>query len=224
VAGVSKIWLGPAQGKIAVNDSDFEELLASGYESRGVEFKPAGPRTDKFLFAKVTRAALGMSNRRDGGTIIIGIESVNNTPKPTGLVVSDLSTWSYDDVATNFAAYADPSLTFDFEIISYRGSQYVVLRIHEFEDIPVLCKKDFNKNSDMVLRKGACYVRSRHKPETSEIPTQEDMRDLLDLATDKGVRKFMSRATRAGLLHFASSEPSTQSDEDLYKKELGDLA
>lgn len=206
-----------------MNDSEFEELLALGYESRGVEYKPAGPRTDRFLFAKITRAALGMANRQDGGTIIIGIESVNNTTRPIGLSSGDLSTWSYDDVAASFAAYTDPSIAFNLEALSYKESQYVVLRIQEFEDIPVLCKQDYNKNSEVVLRKGACYVRSRHKPETSEIPTQEDMRDLLNLATDKGVRKFVSRAARAGLLHFASGESTTQSDEDLYKKELGDL-
>jgi len=206
-----------------MKESEFEEILTPGYETRGVEFKPPGPRTDKSLFAKVTRAALGMANRRDGGTIVIGVRSVGNNLTPVGLADADLSTWSYDDVSTGFAAYADPSIAFDLEKVPYKTSQYVVLRMHEFEDIPVLCKKDYNNNDEVVLRKGACYVRSRHKPETSEIPTQEDMRDLLDLATDKSVRKFISRSTRTGLLPFASSEPTTQLDEELYKKELGDL-
>lgn len=206
-----------------MNEPEFEELLLPGYETRGVEFKPPGPRSSKLLFVKVTRAALGMTNRRDGGTIVIGIESLNNTLKSVGLTDNDLLTWSYDDVATGFAAYADPSIAFDLGKVSYKEAHYVVLRIQEFEDIPVLCKKDYNNNGEVILRKGACYVRSRHKPETSEIPTQEDMRDLLDLATDKGVRKFMARANRAGVLHFGLTNPATQPDDELYKKELGDL-
>jgi len=161
-----------------------------------------------------------MANRQDGGTIIIGVQSVNNTPNPMGLAENDLPTWSYDDVATGFAEYADPSITFDLQEVSCESARYIVLRIHEFEDIPVLCKKDYNNSSEVILRRGACYVRSRHKPETSEIPTQEDMRDLLELATDKGVRKFISRATRTGLLPVGPSTQATQSDEQLYKKEL----
>jgi predicted HTH transcriptional regulator len=207
-----------------MKETEFKELLAPGYETRGVEFKPPGPRTSKLLFAKVARAALGMANRQDGGRIIIGIQSVNNAPKPVGLNENDLVTWSYDDVATGFAEYADPSITFDLQEVSCENARYVVLRIHEFEDIPVLCKKDYNATTEMVLRKGACYVRSRHKPETSEIPTQEDMRDLLDLATDKSVRKFVSRAIRTGLLHLGPGTPSSQSDEDLYNEELGNFA
>lgn len=206
-----------------MKESDLKELLAPGYETRGVEFKPPGPRTSKPLFAKVTRAALGMANRRDGGTIIMGIQSINNIPTPVGLTDSDLRTWSYDDVATGFAVYADPSVTFDLQEISCENAKYIVLKIHEFEDIPVLCKQDYNNNTEVVLRKGACYVRSRHKPETSEIPTQEDMRDLLDLATDKGVRKFMARASRAEILHFGLTSPATETDEELYRKELGEL-
>ena len=208
---------------MSMKETEFKELLAPGYETRGVEFKPPGPRTSKPLFAKVTRAALGMANRQDGGTIIIGIQSIDNTPNPVGLTEGDLLTWSYDNVATGFADYADPSITFDLQDVSCENARYIVLRIHEFEDIPVLCKKDYNNNAEVVLRKGACYVRSRHKPETSEIPTQEDMRDLLALATDKSVRKFISRAIRTGILYLGPNTPSTQSDEDLYKIELGNF-
>lgn len=214
---------GLTPSELIMNETEFEELLAPGHETRGVEFKPPGPRTDKLLFAKITRAALGMANRRDGGTIVIGIESVLNAPNPVGLNNDDLLTWSYDDVATSFAAYAEPSISFELERVSYKSLQHVALKIHEFEEIPVLCKRDYNNRTEVVLRKGACYVRSRHKPETSEISTQEDMRDLLDLATDKGVRKFMGRASRAGALHFGLTQPSTQSDEELYRKELSDL-
>jgi hypothetical protein len=42
-------------------------------------------------------------------------------------------------------------------------------------------------------------VRRRGRIETSEIPTHVEMRDLRDLATEKGIRRFLSQVHRAGL-------------------------
>jgi hypothetical protein len=57
-----------------VTEEDFAKLLARGYESRGVEFKGPGIRTEKLFLARVVRAILGMANSRDGGTsrLILG--------------------------------------------------------------------------------------------------------------------------------------------------------
>ena len=71
----------------------------------------------------------------------------------------------------------------------------MVIQVEEFADVPVLCKRDYPD----VLRAGACYVRPRRKPETTDIPTYADMRDLLDLAIEKGVRRLLAQAQRAGL-------------------------
>ncbi|GAI24923.1 unnamed protein product, partial [marine sediment metagenome] len=117
-----------------------------------------------------------------------------------------------------------PSISFDLEVQEYDGKNYVVLEIHVFEQLPILCKKDYPE----VLRRGACYVRSRRKPETTEIPTQEDMRDLLDLAIEKGLRKYVTLAYRAGvglvpIPTVTAPLPATTIDQELYDKELGDL-
>jgi len=59
-------------------------------------------------------------------------------------------------------------------------------------------KKKGDKN-DVVLREGACYVRRRGRIETSELPTHVEMRDLLELATEKGIRRFLKQVHKAGL-------------------------
>ena len=74
-----------------------------------------------------------------------------------------------------------------------------------------------------ILRRGACYVRSRHKPETSEIPSEEEMRELLELAIDKGVRKFVTRAQKAGLFPTDPSTPARPSDETLFEKQIEEM-
>jgi hypothetical protein len=66
-------------------------------------------------------------------------------------------------------------------------------------------------------------VRARHKPETSEIPSEEEMRELLELAIDKGVRKFVTRAQKAGLFPGIPGKPAPPSDEALFEKQIEEM-
>lgn len=201
-----------------MTDQEFAQLLALGHETRGVEFKGPGSLADRQLSAQVVKAVLGMCNRRDGGRVIVGVGDIGGVLNPMGLSATDLSTWRYDDVADRFAAYADPSVSFELEIKEYNSNQFVVIGVEEFADIPVLCKRDYQG----VLRSGACYVRSRRKPETSEIPTQADMRDLLDLATEKRLREQLALWERIGLRVVPTATPSP-TDQELLDQQLGDL-
>lgn len=193
-----------------------EELAAIGHEMRGVECKPSGPRNDKLLQIKVIKAMLGMANRRDGGYIVIGIQDTGTSLIPSGLSQQDLITWKYDDLANSAAEYADPSISFELVSHEIHGKNFVLVTVKEFDDIPIICKKDYQSD----LRKGGCYVRSRRKPETTEIPTQEDMRDLLDLATEKRLRRFVAQAKSAGL---DTTTGYQASDKDLFDRELADF-
>jgi predicted HTH transcriptional regulator len=201
-----------------MTDQEFSEIFARGHEATGVEFKGPGPLSDRRLSAQVVRAVLGMANKRDGGLVIIGVGDAGGVLNPVGLNDQDLATWRYDDVADRLATYADPSVSFDLEVKEYNGNRYVVLHVEEFADIPVLCKRDYQG----VLRDGACYVRSHRKPETSEIPTQADMRDLLDLATEKSLQKWITQAVRAGIIAFPTVIPPP-TDQELLDQQLGDL-
>lgn len=206
-------------------DQEFAETLARGYETQGIEFKGSRPRTDKLFFAKVARAVMGMANRRDGGRVIIGIDDEGAPPTAVGLCPEDLETWRYDDVAAALSEYADPNVSFDLECLHYQGNAFVILHVHQFSDVPILCSKDYpspTPGKPPICRRGACYVRSTQKPETSEIPSQEEMRELLDLATDIGVRKFISRLHRVGLADRVV-EVLSESDADRFDKQLGDL-
>ncbi len=206
-----------------LTDEQFAELVTLRYEPRGLEFKGARRRTDRLFFARVTRAALGMANLRDGGRIIIGVDEQEGVLNPAGLSAGDLATWRYDDVAAGFAAYADPALDFDLHVHEYQGRRFVVLEIHEFDELPVLCKLTYQEpppSHQVILRDGACYVRSRRKPETSEIPTQAEMRELLDLAIEKGVRRFIARARAVGLELPGRPAPS---DQDQFDQQLQEV-
>lgn len=206
-----------------MTDEEFAAILALDYELPGVEFKGSGIASDRHLFARVAKAVLGMANRRDGGRVIIGVDCNRNVVDRIGLTEPELGTWNYDDIADKLAEYADPSISFDLQHKECDGKHYAILEIKEFEQVPVLCKRDYPD----VLRKGACYLRSRRKPETTEIPTHEDMRDLLSLAVEKGLRDYVSLAYRAGigLAPIAGISPRfpAPSTQQLYENQLGDL-
>ena len=187
-----------------LTDLEFAQFIALEHEQSGVEFKGPGSLSNNRFVAQVVKAVLGMANRRDGGTVIIGVEESEGRLKPVGLTDEELDSWSYDAVADRIARYADPSVRIDLEVKEYQGNRYVVILVAEFDDIPVLCKRAFNG----VLRNGACYVRTRRKPETSEIPSQAEMRDLLDLATVKWVRLRVDWMQQAGIVPFGVSNPS----------------
>lgn len=201
-----------------MTDEEFAQVMSLSRELRGTEFKGPGASSNSRLLAQVVKAVLGMANRRDGGRVIIGVADSEGVLNPVGLRDADLDTWKYDVVADRIAVYADPNVTFDLEVREYNGGRYVVLQVEEFTDVPVLCKRAYQP----VLRAGACYVRTRRKPETTEVPTQADMRDLLDLAIEKGVRRFLSQAQRAGLMVPTVVYQET-TDQERFDQQLGDL-
>jgi predicted HTH transcriptional regulator len=200
-----------------MSDEEFGSILALGYERVGIEFKGPSERGNRPSFAKVVRAVLGMANRRDGGLVIIGVADTNGVLSSVGLTDIELRTWRYDDVSAGIAPYADPFVSFELEEKAFEGKRYVVLHVREFEEIPVLCRSDYQG----VLRAGGCYVRSRRKPETSEMPSQTEMRELLDLAVAKGLRRFVQSATSSGFL--LAVPPQQPGDGERYEAELGDL-
>jgi predicted HTH transcriptional regulator len=207
-----------------VTEQDFKNHLDLGHETNGVEFKGPGIRTDKSFLAKVVRAVLGMANRRDGGLVFIGVEATKL--EPVGLSDKEAVSWSnYDDLSVSVNEYARPSVSFDVEPLNSQERKFVIIRVHPFGDIPILCCKDYVEpgKKPPTLRRGACYVRSRHKPETSEIPSEEAMRELLELAIDKGVEKFVTRARKAGLYPTTEASPASPSDEELFKDQDEDL-
>ncbi len=208
-----------------MTEQEFDSLLARGYETDGVEFKGAWIRTDKLFHAMVVRAILGMSNRRDGGLVILGVKE-STKPDPVGLNDEQAESWlNYDDVSASINEYASACVRFEVDLCTYRGKKFVVVRVREFDDVPILCAKDYNEvgKATPVLRRGACYVRARHKPETSEVPSEEEMRELLELAIDKGVRKFVTRAQKAGLFPTVAGAPAPPSDEALFKQEIEEM-
>jgi predicted HTH transcriptional regulator len=205
-----------------MNDEQFAILVEFGAEQRNVEFKGPGKITDKHHVHRVVRAILGMTNRQDGGFVAVGVMDNNGSLDPVGMEVSILTGWTLDNLADKAAPLVDPSVHFDLEQREYKDRKFVLITVREFDETPVFCRVTRNNadNTDVVLREGALYVRSRRKPETIEIRTAQEMRDLLDLALRKRIRHFLDLSQSAGL---ATGPVQSTNSAVRYKEQLGDL-
>jgi predicted HTH transcriptional regulator len=198
-----------------MTDEEFLELLAAG-ERPGVEFKNPRGRQDR-SFVEVVRAILGMANRRNGGLVVIGVD---DNGAGIGLTQQQLVSWTRaDEVRQAVAPYADPYVYLDVESKTVEGGalqgrSFAILHVQEFEEVPVLCARaGRDANGNDVLQSGACYVRPSHMPATTNVAEQSQLRELLDLAIEKGVRKFLRRAQAAGL---AIEAAVPQTDDQLF--------
>jgi predicted HTH transcriptional regulator len=186
---------------------EIEGRLALNHETRSFELKGPGSREDKPFLVKVVRACLGMANLRDGGHVVIGIDDKNPASLGPGLSAADASTWrNHDHVSRSLAVYADPPIRFDVAPITLgSGALVVAIQVFEFDDYPHICVREFGD----VLRLGAVYIRPRKSTETSQVASSLDMRDLLELATEKRLRSLLEMTARAGgTLHPAEATPS----------------
>jgi predicted HTH transcriptional regulator len=199
-----------------MDSAQFAEFLQLGREQHSVEFKGAHPRTDRLFFAKVVRAILGMANRRDGGFVVIGVEELEGNLNPAGLAEEVAGTWTFESLTAGLAEYADPHVAVDLRAVTHDNRRFLSIRVEEFEDVPILCRKTYQSTTGVILREGACYVRPRRKIETSEIATYADMRELIDLATEKNTRRFIQRAAKAGILQLGVPAAT---DEDLFARQ-----
>lgn len=184
-------------------------------ESRSIEFK--GPEKWEALSSGLAKDILAMSNIRDGGIIIIGIEK---TGQILGLSKEQLETYDTDVMIDFVNKYASPSIALDivahkYQIENISERVLLIIQIREFEELPIICKKG---NSD-ELKQAGIYFRPIGKPESRLIREESEMRELLEIAVEKKMRKWLVQQKRIGL----NLEQTGQSNKDKFEEELGGL-
>jgi predicted HTH transcriptional regulator len=189
-------------------------------EVRSVDFKEAVVWDD--LKYKIAKTTMAMSNLRDGGIIIIGIAEQDNNWHCTGMTEEQINTYDPDNMIDHVNKYASPAITFD--VVKHTdkdGLQYLAIQAHEFEEKPIVCKKDYAGE----LRRGVCYIRPLGKAESRAVQSADEMQEVLDLAVDKSVRKFLQRCERLGMLVRVEEEKLAEKkvDSDKFDAELEGL-
>jgi hypothetical protein len=182
-------------------------------EEPSVEFKGSYP-WDTLRYSLV-RTALAMANLRDGGLIVVGIGQLTQSWDVTGVAAADLATYDPDLVKDAIDAFASPYV--EFELVTVECTvvpppavqlPFLVLRVSEFLETPVVCKRDGPPGSK--LHCGAFYIRSfTGRPATRRVTRAEDMHSLLELAAEKRASRIIHVAQQVGL-----SIPATQTRFD----------
>lgn len=188
------------------------ELLEAGGETRNIEFKKTYDGGNPQHKAKIVKCILAMSNTKDGGYLILGIDDEKQgLEKLTGMEQEHYEKLNYDHIVVEVNKFADPPIAFHMYPIQNEDKYFVLLRIPEFDEFPIICKR----SGEQGLKEGAVYSRSKTKPESALIRSQSEMRELIDLAINKGIRQFYMRVRDSGL-QLADDDTSQES----YAKEL----
>ena len=191
-------------------DADrFRGLVEVGREDRFLEYKESAVWND--LKDKITKTALGMVNTRDGGTIIIGVSERSGQFEAAGMLAAHLTTYSEDTVRDHIHEFADPYVRTELHQFNQNDKTFVAIVVHAFDDIPVICKRD---GRDLI--RGRMYTRAYGKAETCEVPTQAEMREIIEVATDKALRRLVQRLSFAGI---TLAEVAKLSDKAKFERE-----
>jgi len=161
--------------------------------------------------AKVTKTILAMSNLRDGGHIVIGVEQQESGKcVPKGVLPDHLQTYSYDLMTDFVRGYAEPYVRFDMDVVEEDGMSFVVASVVGFDEVPVVCRKSFGD----ILAEGTVYVRPRSgRPRSEPVTSYVDMRELLDLAGEKRLRRYLEITS--------VTEQGSDADHELFERQLG---
>jgi hypothetical protein len=178
-----------------MQDHELIELVLHNREERNLEYKGGMNWADPNTKAHITKTVLSMSNIRDGGAIVIGIEQDGEVFRLTGLQATDLDSFTQDGVSSHVNQYADPFAEITVSKATHASLNFVVIQVKEFPELPVICKR----NGAGGLRQGAIYTRTHRMHESTEVQTQTEMREIIDAAIEKRIRSLNAMLGRMGL-------------------------
>lgn len=125
--------------------------------------------------------------------------------KLTGMEYEHYEKLNYDHIVVEVNKFADPPISFQLHPIEQDGKYFVLIRVPEFDEVPIVCKK----SGEQGLKEGAIFSRSKTKPESAIIRSQSEMRELIDIAINKGIKQFYIRVRDSGL-QLADSDASKE--------------
>jgi len=195
---------------------EFRALIEAGHEMRNLEFKQPFKWSDDnsiWLREKVIKAVLGFSNTKDGGNIVIGVtENDNSPPARVGLSTAELRSFSYDDTKGQIDSFGSSEISFMVKEAEDKDKYFIVIQVSEFEELPIICKKD-SQTKD-VMRRGDIYCRLLSGNISTGKVTEKEMRKIIEMAIDKGNRRLDERGYVL---------KDVQKVEDFFNQQIGDL-
>lgn len=201
-----------------MSKAELFQYIYHGSEERNLEYKKSMSWNNAPTKAKVVKSCIAMSNIPDGGVIVFGVDEMSHGNfQANGMDPEYAKSFNQDDIQDYVNGFADPYVELKVDRVVDKGKEFVVIQIREFAEMPIVCKKPGEEG----LQRGGVYTRPRRKHETALVSSQTEMRELLDLAIDKQIRKYREKMFRWGVL------PRTPSPEEIagskFKEQRGDF-
>lgn len=164
--------------------NEIEQLLEGGTETQRIDFK----ESCAWDVEKFAKDFLAFSNVRDGGYIIIGVNELESPQRfeRAGISGKDRNSYKIDTMRDQMTAYADPHVNFNVDFPKDKsGTEYAVIHVFEFEEIPVICRKDGRDTKRAIV-----YYRNRDRRwESAAVSNSYDMRDIVERSAVKLERR-----------------------------------
>lgn len=204
------------------SNDDLTIYIKHGKEERFLEYKAAMNWRNPLTRISIAKAIMAMSNLKEGGVIVIGMrERQKNAWVPEGLDGEDMASFNQDDIATYVNDKVRPFAQFSLSRVNLDSMDFVILRVQEFDETPLIVTKQAVLNGKSVLTPGEIYYRSRRKNESAPVASEEDVRELVGLAIHKGVAAKMEYLATLGVL--PRQVPSVDIDQQRFAQERGGL-
>jgi hypothetical protein len=198
------------------NEIDLYQYIQHSREERYLEYKDSMIWTNDETKVKIAQAMMALSNLNNGGVIIIGLREIQRGVwQEKGLNKQEVSSFTQDDIAQWVNDFAVPAVQFEIKSFEHNNKDFVAILVREFEIIPTICRKPKQLKGVDALKFGAIYYRSNKKNESAPICTEEDMRELTNLAIEKGIARELARLERLKLIAFITKQP----EDDMRKYE-----
>ena len=210
-----------------ISEAELRKLLAHKSESRNLDFKERlnWSSTSNDEKCELVKDVLAFLNTENGGVIIFGIR--DGTLELVGLTEDEFTSFDPTKVNDFLHRYTDPISFCEVQKFVIDNRHVVVIGVSEFNDVPVICKRDANSSknqSKLILRAGGLYVRS-HKATSGLVSSADEMRDLINRALFKRGEQLLkpieTLIQRAGEVYQNSLEAPKHNE--LLRKTLHEL-
>jgi hypothetical protein len=184
-------------------------------ETHHLEYKESVNWKDTNKKEEIIQTIMAMSNIRDGGVIVVGVKEViteqGKKYERKGMLDEHFYSFDEDRVRETVRQYAEPFVILNLTKKIYDRFKFVIITVKEFDEMPVICRKSGKSDN---LQVGQIYIRPKSgSVSTRKVQTYSEMKELVELAVMKQVRKYMQ---------ITSMMPTEeQQAEKLYNNELG---
>ena len=179
----------------SMDDEALSKIVRQQSETDGLDFKGPIVWDGGQTSAELAKDIVAFANSRGGGVIVIGVsESTAGCFDRVGLSPDQARTFDTTDIGKWISSRFSPSIAIACFHTTVDGKQFVVIQVQEFDDIPIICIKDFQipDSTKLVLRKGTIYTRNQNSESTS-LQTADELRRLIGLATAKRADELVAR-------------------------------